>query len=125
MADTATLELPQFKGRTGWEFTDLGDFTLEAWEPAPAEGGGWMVSKVLEAPEGAFELLQVDAGTGDGVVADAAGPSSSAAGTGDAPVVLPLSVARERHPELVEPHLGTVVRDTDAFTAAIWSSGIA
>ena len=32
--------------------------------------------------------------------------------------VLPLSVARERHPELVEPHLGTIVRDVDAFTAS-------
>ena len=31
--------------------------------------------------------------------------------------MLPLSVARERHPELVEPHLGTVVREGDAFTA--------
>ncbi len=111
MADTALLDLPRFKGRTGWEFTDLGDFTLEAWAPAPAEPGGWMVSKVLEAPEGAVELLQVD---GDA----AETPRSASPGTGDAPVVLPLSVARERHPELVEPHLGTVVRDADAFTAA-------
>jgi hypothetical protein len=32
---------------------------------------------------------------------------------------MPLSVALERHPELVEPHLGTVVAaDTDAFTQA-------
>jgi Fe-S cluster assembly protein SufD len=31
--------------------------------------------------------------------------------------VLPLSVARERHPELVEPYLGTIVADVDAFTA--------
>ena len=31
--------------------------------------------------------------------------------------MLPLSVARERHPELVEPHLGTIVADDDAFTA--------
>ena len=36
MAETAVLELPTFKGRAGWEFTELGDFSLEAWEPAPA-----------------------------------------------------------------------------------------
>jgi Fe-S cluster assembly protein SufD len=106
LAETATLELPRFKGRTGWEFTDLGDFSLEAWEPAPAAGAGWTASKVLDAPEGAVELLQVDGGSGEGVVIE------------DGPVVLPLSVARERYPELVEPHLGTVVREADAFTAA-------
>ena len=32
----ATVELPTFKGRPGWEFTDLGDFTLDAWSAAPA-----------------------------------------------------------------------------------------
>ena len=40
--------------------------------------------------------------------------------------MLPLAVARERHPELVEPHLGTIVRDVDAFTAsndAAWEGG--
>jgi Fe-S cluster assembly protein SufD len=31
--------------------------------------------------------------------------------------VVPLSVARERHADLIEPHLGTIVRDVDAFTA--------
>ena len=45
----------------------------------------------------------------------------------DGPVVLPLSVAVERHPELVEPHLGTIVAgDQDVFTAsndAEWSGG--
>jgi Fe-S cluster assembly protein SufD len=106
LAETATLELPRFKGRTGWEFTDLGDFSLEAWEPAPVEAAGWTVTKVLDAPEGAIELLQVDGGSREGVAIE------------DGPVVLPLSVARERYPELVEPHLGTVVREADAFTAA-------
>ena len=42
------------------------------------------------------------------------------------PIVLPLSVARERHPELVEPHLGTIVADDDVFTAlnaSEWEGG--
>ena len=58
--------------------------------------------------------MQVDGASTDGVAVE------------DGPVVLPLSVARERHPELVEPHLGTIVRDGDAFTALnerAWEGG--
>jgi Fe-S cluster assembly protein SufD len=105
LAETATLELPRFKGRAGWEFTELGDFTLEAWEPAPANGTEFDATHLLEPPAGASELVQVDGATTGG--SDAPG----------GPLVLPLAVARERHPELVEPHLGTIVRDVDAFTA--------
>ena len=60
MAETATLELPTFKGRAGWEFTELGDFTLEAWEPAPGDGTEFDASHLLEPPAGAIELVQVD-----------------------------------------------------------------
>jgi Fe-S cluster assembly protein SufD len=114
LASAATLELPRWKGRAGWEFTDLGDFTLEAWEPARAPEGGWMVatSHLLEPPAGAVELMQVDGAFG--------------AGSDDGVVVLPLSVARERHPDLVEPHLGTIVPEDDAFTAlnaSEWDGG--
>jgi Fe-S cluster assembly protein SufD len=106
LAEATLLELPTHKGRAGWEFTDLGDFTLEAWTPAPPGGVEVTVPRLLEPPGGSPELVQVDAGW-DG----AASPSL------EGPVVLPLSVARERHPELVEPHLGTVVQPTDAFAA--------
>jgi Fe-S cluster assembly protein SufD len=105
LAETATLELPVGKGRTGWEFTDLGDFTLEAWSPAPANGTEFTATHLLEPPAGAIELVQVDGASGDGAAVE------------DGPVVLPLSVARERHPELVEPHLGTIVSEDDVFTA--------
>src|SRR4051794_30815699 len=54
-------------------------------------------------PEGT-RLDQVDGAWGDGAAVE------------DGPVVLPLSVARERHPELVEPHLGRVVAADDVFT---------
>ncbi len=114
MAETATLELPTFKGRPGWEFTELGDFTLEAWDRAPANGTRFEASHLLEPPTGAIELVQVD------------GASDEGAAVEDGPVVLPLSVARERHPELVEPHLGTIVADDDAFTAlnsSEWEGG--
>jgi len=114
LADGATLELPTFKGRPGWEFTDLGDFTLEAWDPAPADGTRFDASHMLEPPAGAVELVQVDAAST--AVADEVGGA----------IVLPLAVARERHPELVEPHLGAIVSADDAFTAlnaSEWEGG--
>jgi Fe-S cluster assembly protein SufD len=94
----AELALPQFKGRPGWEFTDLSGFDPAAFsEPDPE----------YVAPEplftGVTELRQTAEDAGEGVAVE------------DGPVVLPLSVARERHPELVEPHLGTVVAADDPF----------
>ena len=102
MAELTALELPTFKGRPGWEFTDLSRLDLSAFS-AP-EGGS-----VDDVPEGLFtfdgtRLDQVDAAVSEGAAVE------------DGPVVLPLSVARERHPELVEPHLGRVVAADDVFT---------
>ena len=103
MAEVTALELPTFKGRPGWEFTDLSRLSLEAF--APVDGGD-----LAEVPEGLFDLDgatrldQVDGAVSEGVAVE------------DGPVVLPLSVARERHPELVEPHLGRVVASDDVFT---------
>ncbi len=34
-----TLELPQFKGKPGWEFTDISTLDLRAYAPARANGG--------------------------------------------------------------------------------------
>jgi Fe-S cluster assembly protein SufD len=102
------LELPTFKGRAGWEFTDLGALDLSSF--APVEGGD-----LAAVPEGLFALAdplrldQVDGAVGEGAAVE------------DGPVVLPLSVARERHPELVEPHLGRVVAADDVFTR--WNEG--
>jgi len=112
LASSATLELPTWKGRAGWEFTDLGDFTLDAWEPAPAGSTEFDASHLLEPPAGAVELVQVDGASGEG--------------TDDGVIVLPLSLARERHPELVEPHLGAIVSEDDVFTAlnaSEWEGG--
>jgi Fe-S cluster assembly protein SufD len=117
-ATAAGLGLPQYKGRSGWEFTDLGTFSLEAYAAAaPGEGDAGAVDRaetLLEAPDGAVMLGQVD-----GRVLDT--PAV------DGPIVLPLSVAAERHPELVEPHLGRIVNSGgDVFAAAndaSWTGG--
>ena len=111
------LTLPTFKGRPGWEFTDISALDPASFAEAPA-GSAELPGDVtlpLAAPEGAVTLNQVDGAWTDGVAIE------------DGPVVLPLSVARERHPELVEPHLGTIVsEDTDGFTQANaerWTGG--
>jgi Fe-S cluster assembly protein SufD len=103
LAEVTALELPTFKGRPGWEFTDLSKLDLSAFSTAP-DGDLDTVPEGLFELDGATRLIQVDGATGDGTAVE------------DGPVVLPLSVARERHPELVEPHLGRVVSADDVFT---------
>jgi Fe-S cluster assembly protein SufD len=116
----ASLDLPTFKGTPGWEFTSLAKLSLDSFTAAvPGDGDASAVDRVqtlLEAPEGALTLGQVDGRvieTPDAVE--------------DGPVVLPLTLAVERHPELVEPYLGTIVPgDQDVFTAsndAEWTGG--
>jgi Fe-S cluster assembly protein SufD len=96
------LELPQFKGNPGWEFTDLSRLDLSAYEPAPAGGSA---EGVLDLPESALRA------------GDAAGEA----------IVCSLSEAAERHPELLERHLGTLVPADDPFVArndAGWGGGL-
>src|ERR687894_153170 len=84
------MELPSFKGRPGWEFTELGDFSLEAWEPAPANGTAFEASHLLEPPSGSIELVQVDGASTDGAA--------------DEVLVLPLAVAPGHHPQPARAH---------------------
>jgi Fe-S cluster assembly protein SufD len=98
------LELPQFKGSTGWEFTDLGAFDLSRFGPAPSDAD-------LSLPEPLFaadgvSLTQVD------------GHSEAGSVGADGVIVQALGVAAAEHPELVEPHLGTIVPADDIFVAA-------
>jgi Fe-S cluster assembly protein SufD len=103
LAEVTALELPTFKGRPGWEFTDLSRLDLSAF--AAPEGGDLQIDHDdLFAIAGATRLDQVDGAVSEGAAVE------------DGPVVLPLSVAREQHPELVEPHLGRVVAADDVFT---------
>src|SRR3712207_1144309 len=111
----ATIELPRFKGRPGWEFTDISGFDPAAFVPAPGDAELAAPEPLLEGPAEAVRLLQVDGSWDAGLAVE------------DGPVVLPLSVALERHPELVEPWLGTVVSAAgDPFApwnAASWEGG--
>jgi Fe-S cluster assembly protein SufD len=118
-ARAASLDLPQFKGTPGWEFTDLRGFALADWPAAePGVGDASAVDRVetlLAGPEAATTLGQVDGRVVDEPVV-----------IEDGPVVMPLTLAVERHPELVEPHLGRIVPEGDVFVAAndaSWTGG--
>ncbi len=131
----ASLDLPRHKGKAGWEFTELGTtFTLDAFPPVtPGEGdavgAGETVQPMFEATDGAIELVQVDGRVLNEPDAVEDTQTTSSSGTGGSPVILPLTLAAERHPELVEPHLGKVVPldgGAEVFVAANdadWTGG--
>jgi Fe-S cluster assembly protein SufD len=117
----AELDVPRFKGKAGWEFTDITKLDLPAFAAAmPGEGDASAVDRVetlLEAPEGAHHLGQVDGRVVDGGEAPEA----------DDLLVLPLTLACETHADLVHEHFGQVVdTEQDVFTAlndAGWTGG--
>jgi Fe-S cluster assembly protein SufD len=110
-----SLELPQFKGVTGWEFTELKDFALTAYPTATA-GDFTAVEPVFEAPEGAVEIRQADHGW-----------ERVETATTEGPLVMSLSQAVEEHGELVDRHLGKLVdAGENAFVArnaSEWEGG--
>jgi len=114
LASWESVALPQFKGVTGWEFTELKGFDLAAYPTATA-GELVDVEPIFDAPEGGgVELRQADHGW------------ERTDGPGGA-VIMPLSQAVEEHGELVDRHLGTVVRaEENAFVArnaSEWEGG--
>src|SRR3954452_4105147 len=96
------IEVPRFRGTPGWEFTPIDKLDLDAYPPAP---GGEATSL--------FDF--------DGAVT--VSPEEPAV---EGPIVMPLALAAERYPDLVEAHLGTVVTKQTPFTAgndAHWVDG--
>ncbi len=103
-----TLELPQFKGKPGWEFTEISRLDLSAYGPAPGNGAvlAGETPAPLFSPPCAAELRQQDAGQGRR--------------TGELPggvIVSTLDEAAREHPELVERYLGAVLGQQDLFVA--------
>jgi Fe-S cluster assembly protein SufD len=101
----STLELPTFKGRPGWEFTDISGLELGAYEPAPTSTNGATAAPMFEPPASA-ELRQVD--------------GAQASFNGELPsgvIVTTLERAAVEHEELLSRHLGTVVTEEDLFVA--------
>jgi Fe-S cluster assembly protein SufD len=94
-----TLGLPHFKGRPGWEFTDLSDLDLSAYQPAP-DGAAAASGNELFALR---DAIQLDTGA-----------ERLPAGI----IVTTLEQAAREHPEKLEPYLGSLLAaDTDLFVA--------
>jgi Fe-S cluster assembly protein SufD len=90
-AGSLTPELPTFKGRPGWEFTDISGLDLAAYQPV---GAG------EEAAEPAELLFSIEA----------------APTLPEGVIVTSIAHALEEHRELVQRHLGSVVAADDVFT---------
>jgi Fe-S cluster assembly protein SufD len=92
-------DLPQFKGRPGWEFTDISELDLAAYERVGDDGG---------APaQPLFPLLDHDA-----------------AALPDGVIVSTLEAAQAEHPELIERHLGSLVSGADDVFVALNDAGV-
>jgi Fe-S cluster assembly protein SufD len=90
----AELELPQFKGRPGWEFTDISGLDLTAYQPVRSpdeDGAGAQPAHPL------FELEDV-ATLPDGVI------------------VATIDEAYREHGEVLRRYLGSLVTADDVFT---------
>jgi len=88
LGSSASRELPQFKGRPGWEFTDISGLDLAAYRPVSADQDTATAPEPLFAPQGANELA----------------PGVVVTRIADAPA------------ELIERYLGSVVTADDVFT---------
>jgi Fe-S cluster assembly protein SufD len=105
---SGTLGLPQFKGRPGWEFTDISALDLPAYGPAsePTNGVSTAAPTPMFEPRAAVELRQIDGG-----------PAARTGHLQEGVLVSSLEQAAREHTALVERHLGTVVTGEDLFLA--------
>ncbi len=104
------LQMPSFRGTAGWEFTPVDKLDLDTFEVAPG-GDGEAFDDALTIPA---QALRASGEHGpDGTLAEGV-------------LVLSLATAAERHPELVQPHLGSVVSARTPLVArndADWTDG--
>jgi Fe-S cluster assembly protein SufD len=85
------LELPSFKGRPGWEFTDISALELDAYAPAGEASAPEIATPLFDLPQ----------------------PDALPAGV----IVSTIDEAAQAHPELIERHLGAIVAADDLFVA--------
>jgi Fe-S cluster assembly protein SufD len=103
-----TLELPRFKDRAGWEFTDLSGLDLGAYRPANGSSSDQAEIDQLFEIGDSISLTQYEA---SGAVA------WLGEGLPEGVIVSTIEQAASEHPGLVERHLGTVVSGEDVFVA--------
>ena len=100
MASTTgmSIELPNFKGRPGWEFTDISGLELAAYERVAADDAS--------TAEPLFALPGAGAALPDGVI------------------VSTIEAAASEHPELIERHLGSLVSAREDVFVALNDAGV-
>ena len=104
------LELPSFRGIAGWEFTPIDKLDLDAFERRARRRRRRRAASVVVRRAATARSR----------------PDGASEATVEGPLVMPLALAAERHPDLVEQHLGSVVQRNDPFTArneAHWADG--
>jgi Fe-S cluster assembly protein SufD len=119
----AELGLPTTK-TPGWEFTDLSELLeSEFAQPNGADPGArGRADAVLNPPDDALRVVQVDGSSVDA-------PEAPMAGGGERPgepVVTTLAEAADRYPALVAETLGSIAPPDDPFVArndAAWRGG--
>jgi Fe-S cluster assembly protein SufD len=95
---SAGLELPTFKGRPGWEFTDISALNLAAYEPVRAEE-----ALAASAPEPLFSLPEAE--------------------LPDDVIVTTIERAASEHGELLRRHLGRLIPEGDDVFVALNDAG--
>jgi Fe-S cluster assembly protein SufD len=95
---SGSIELPNFKGRPGWEFTDISGLDLAAYERVAADDAS--------TAEPLFALPGAGAALPDGVI------------------VSTIEAAASEHPELIERHLGSLVSARDDVFVALNDAGV-
>jgi len=88
------VELPTFKGRPGWEFTDISELDLAAYERVDADGAAG--ADGVGGAEALWSLPKTD-GLPAGVIVG--------------------KLDDVEHQELIQRHLGSLVSDDDVFVA--------
>jgi len=101
---SGALELPQFKGRPGWEFTDISELNLAAYEPVRSEAG------VRSLPRVDKPLFSLEPEPGPG-------------GLPDGVIIMPLEQAADKHGELVRRHLRRLVGEGDDVFVSLNDAG--
>ena len=93
-ASAPAVELPTFKGRPGWEFTDISELDLAAYERVDADGAAG--ADGVGGAEALWSLPKTD-GLPAGVIVG--------------------KLDDVEHQELIQRHLGSLVSDDDVFVA--------
>ena len=93
------VALPQFKGRPGWEFTDISELDLAAYERVGEDGA--------TPAQPLFPL-----------------PGDDAPALPDGVIVSTLEAVQAQRPELIERHLGALVSGADDVFVALNDAGV-